>query len=151
MKTLWLSETPEKVSVGWDASMERIVTYGAFLHKKTGETIHVLNAHFDHIGSIARANAAKLIVKTIAEFGIESNKTIVMEDFNSEPNEAPVLVFKNALDDAQELAETQFYGPVGTFNGFDTSKVIEKRIDYNFTKNIKIKSYRHIDERRKNN
>ena len=26
--TFWLSQTPEKVSVGWDASMERICTYG---------------------------------------------------------------------------------------------------------------------------
>ncbi len=151
MKTLWLSETPEKVSVGWDASMERIVTYGAFLHKKTGDTIHVFNAHFDHVGSIARENSAKLIVKTIAEYGLESNKTIVMGDFNSEPNEAPILVFKNALDDAQKLTKTKFYGPIGTFNGFDTSKVIEKRIDYIFTKNMKVKSYRHIDVRRSNN
>ncbi len=32
--TFWLSETPEEISVGWDASMERICTYGLFQHKK---------------------------------------------------------------------------------------------------------------------
>ena len=26
--TFWLSETPNSISVGWDASMERICTYG---------------------------------------------------------------------------------------------------------------------------
>ena len=26
-ETFWLSETPEKISVGWDAALERICTY----------------------------------------------------------------------------------------------------------------------------
>ncbi|MFO7719457.1 MAG: endonuclease/exonuclease/phosphatase, partial [Gillisia sp.] len=28
--TFWLSETPKKVSVGWDAAMERVCTYALF-------------------------------------------------------------------------------------------------------------------------
>ena len=31
--TFWLSKTPNKISVGWDASMERICTYGLFKKK----------------------------------------------------------------------------------------------------------------------
>ena len=31
--TFWLSSTPDKISVGWDASMERICTYGLFKSK----------------------------------------------------------------------------------------------------------------------
>jgi len=33
--TFWLSETPEKMSKGWDASYYRIITYGLFQDKKT--------------------------------------------------------------------------------------------------------------------
>ena len=32
--TFWLSETPDLVSKGWDASLERICTYGLFENKK---------------------------------------------------------------------------------------------------------------------
>ncbi len=42
------------------------------------------------------------------------------------------------------------YGPIGTFNQFDTQKVLDKRIDYIFTKNLKVHSYRNIDDRRNN-
>lgn len=30
--TFWLSETPDTISVGWDAALERICTYGLFQH-----------------------------------------------------------------------------------------------------------------------
>ena len=41
--TFWLSSTPEKVSVGWDASMERICTYGLFENLDTKERLWVFN------------------------------------------------------------------------------------------------------------
>ena len=33
--TFWLSETPDEVSKGWDAALNRICTYGLFSNKKT--------------------------------------------------------------------------------------------------------------------
>ena len=60
--TFWLSETPGKISVGWDAALERICTYGLFLDKKKGQNFWVFNTHFDHIGSIAREKSAELIL-----------------------------------------------------------------------------------------
>ena len=62
-ETFWLSETPGEVSVGWDAALERICTYGLFLDKKSGQDFWVFNTHFDHIGSIAREKSAELILK----------------------------------------------------------------------------------------
>ena len=35
-KTFWLSETPEEVSVGWDAALPRICTYAQFKEHTTG-------------------------------------------------------------------------------------------------------------------
>ena len=33
--TFWLSETPQKISVGWDAALERICTYALFIDRKS--------------------------------------------------------------------------------------------------------------------
>ena len=41
--TFWLSQTPEKVSFGWDAACRRVCTYGLFQNLKTREKIWVFN------------------------------------------------------------------------------------------------------------
>jgi len=43
------------------------------------------------------------------------------------------------------------HGPRGTFNGFNEDLPIEKRIDYIFTKNLKVLSYTHVNDRLDNN
>ena len=55
--------------------------------------------------------------------------------------------FNNAL----QISLRGLQGPIGTYNAFDTSLPIEKRIDYFFTKNVKVLSYEHIDDRLENN
>ena len=47
--TFWLSETPENISVGWDAAMERICTYGLFVQKISGRKVWVFNTHLSLI------------------------------------------------------------------------------------------------------
>lgn len=48
--TFWLSETPEKVSIGWDAALERIATWAVLKDKTSRKEFIVMNTHFDHIG-----------------------------------------------------------------------------------------------------
>jgi len=149
--TFWLSKTPEKVSVGWDASMERICTYGHFIHKSTQTEYHIFNAHFDHIGPKARENSAKLIVQEISRLKLAAKNIILMGDLNCLPNSQPILEFKKELDDASELADDDIYGPFGTFSKFDPSFIPDRRIDYIFSKNLAVLKYRHVDDRRANN
>lgn len=149
-KTFWLSPTPDKVSVGWDAALERVVTYGAFKHKKTAEALFVFNAHFDHKGKVARAESAKLIVEKIKALGLSQKKLIVMGDLNCLPTEEPIQAFLSLLDDSAQIAQKPFYGPIGTYNGFDPNRILERRIDYVLTKNVVVTTYRHIDDRRQN-
>jgi len=149
--TFWLSETPDKVSIGWDASMERICTYGVFKNKNSNAIIYVFNAHFDHRGKESRKESAQLILKKIIELNINKKRIIVMGDFNCIPDDEPILIFKSLLDDGKIKSKKGFYGPQGTFSGFDHLLIMEKRIDYIFTKNIEVLSYRHLDDRRKNN
>lgn len=150
-ETFWLSDKPDQVSVGWDASMERICTYGHFEDKSTKQECYVFNAHFDHRGPLARENSAKLIVQKIKDLGITSKRLIVMGDFNCRPDSEPIKAFNSLLDDAGEISQTGIYGPVGTFNQFDPAYVPEGRIDYIFSKNLTVASYRNIDDRRINN
>jgi len=149
--TFWLSETPDVVSVGWDAALERICTYGLFENKTSGEEFWVFNTHFDHLGVIARKKSSALILKKIKEINTQSLPVILMGDFNSIPDSDPIKILKNDLIDALQISLMNLEGPQGTFNGFDMMLPIDNRIDYIFTKNVKVLSYRHIDDRLNNN
>lgn len=148
--TFWLSTTPNKISVGWDASMERICTYGLFLHKKTKQYYWVFNAHFDHIGVEARKKSAKLIVEKIKSLNTKSYPVILMGDFNLVPTEEAITTITNYIPDSYTSSKTKPYGPKGTFNGF-TDRLLTNRIDYVFTKQLKVKSVLVIDDRLDNN
>lgn len=150
-KTYWLSDTPEKVSVGWDAAMERIVTFAELKSKLTQDTLYVFNCHMDHIGKVAREKSAELIVQIIDKMNITTNKIVVMGDFNSTPDESAAQLFLSKMDCGFNAKDVITYGPLGTFNAFDILTPVTKRIDYIFTKNIKVTHYIHIDDRRKNN
>ncbi len=150
-KTYWLSDTPDKVSIGWDAAMERIVTFAMLQSISTKDTLYVFNCHMDHIGKVARENSAKLIFQIIEAMHISRNKVVVMGDFNSEPTEPAALLFAQKMDGGFNAKDVITYGPLGTFNTFDILMPVTKRIDYIFTKNLRVTQYLHIDDRRKNN
>lgn len=143
--TFWLSKTPNTISIGWDANLKRICTYGLFENLTTKEKIWVFNTHFDHIGKTARKNSAKLISTKINQINTTNYPVILMGDFNATPEEKPIKTLKNYFDEALEISEKPLIGSIGTFNGFSLKKVT-KRIDYFFTKNLKILSYTHIDD-----
>ena len=149
--TFWLSETPEEISVGWDAALERICTYGLFLDKEKGQDFWVFNTHFDHIGSIAREKSAELILKKIASLNYRNLPVIIMGDFNSIPGSPPIEKIKTKLSDSFEVSIEKPKGPVGTYNAFNPSMPIDKRIDYIFTKDFKVLSFHHIDDRLNDN
>ncbi|TVZ10361.1 endonuclease/exonuclease/phosphatase family protein [Cellulophaga lytica] len=148
--TFWLSTTPNKISVGWDAAMERICTYGLFQHKKTKQYYWVFNAHFDHIGVEARKNSAKLIVEKIKNLNTKNYPVILMGDFNVTPTTEAITTITNYIPDSYTNSLTTPYGPKGTFNGF-TNRILDRRIDYVFAKNLNVLSVKVIDDRLDNN
>ena len=149
--TFWLSETPDTISVGWDAALERICTYGLFKDRITKKEFWIFNTHFDHMGIIAREKSSGLILKRINKINRQSLPVILMGDFNSIPNSPPVKEIVTELSDALQISTEKFHGPRGTFNGFNEGLPIEKRIDYIFTKNLKVLSYTHVNDRLENN
>ena len=148
--TFWLSDTPDKPSVGWDAALERICTYGLFENRDTGDKLWVFNTHFDHKGDTAREKSAELIVKKIKEINTDNLPVVLTGDFNLTPDEKPIHLIKNYMQDGQEITSTPFYGTSGTFNGFEPDRILDHRIDYIFVKNLKVENYMHIDDRMEN-
>ena len=131
--TFWLSETPEKPSKGWDAALNRVVTWGRFQSKVTGKQFMVFNTHFDHRGVEARKNSAELIYKKIREMVQDKNLPVILTgDFNLTPDTEPIQLLKKYMADSREVSEEPPYGPVGTFQSFNIDAPMENRIDYVF-------------------
>lgn len=132
--TFWLSGTPDQPSVGWDASMERIATWGQFRRKEQGDTVFVLNTHFDHRGEQARQQSARLIRQWISQHAAD-HPVMVTGDFNSSPTSVPyqILVGGGGLQDAYTISQLPSVGPDLSFSGFVvTDSLPGERIDYVF-------------------
>ena len=130
--TFWLSETPNQVSMGWDAACNRVCTYVLLKDKKSKQFLWVFNTHLDHMGQEARTKGIQLISKTIAELNTKNYPVIFMGDFNTTPNESRILELKKVMEDARELSQEKPFGPEGTFNGFRYDVAVKDRIDYIF-------------------
>ena len=142
--TFWLSPTPDTVSVGWDAALPRISTYGIFKEKETEKLIWVYNAHFDHIGEIARISSAATIVQHMSKNNISKSPVVLMGDLNATPESRPIELLNNHFEDSMKDSEQ------GTFWGFDPEATAERRIDYIFVKDIEFTNAKIINDKRNN-
>lgn len=82
----WLSETPEKPTLGWDATCcKRICSWVRLKDKESGKQLWCFNVHYDHQGKIAREESSKLLLKKIGE--IAGNGLVILTgDFNGGHN-----------------------------------------------------------------
>jgi endonuclease/exonuclease/phosphatase family metal-dependent hydrolase len=140
--TFWLSETPEKVSKGWDAAYERICTYAFFKDISTGKSFWVFNTHFDHIGEKAREKSAELIVEKIKELNRDELPVFILGDFNLNEKSEAISQLSLYYNDARKVSLDKPFGPFGTFTGFEFHEPVKDRIDYIFcSKGIRVKKY----------
>jgi endonuclease/exonuclease/phosphatase family metal-dependent hydrolase len=138
--TFWLSETPDKISKGWDAAFNRVCTYGLFKDLKTKNIFWVFNTHLDHMGELARTNGILLILSKIKELNTKNYTVFFMGDFNSQPKEDRIIALNKEMNDCREISEEKPFGPSGTFNGFKHNEPVIELIDYIFiSKNSKFK------------
>ena len=141
--TFWLSSTPEKVSIGWDASMERICTYGLFENLETKKRLWVFNTHFDHIGNHAREKSTDLILKKINSIKSKDIPVILTGDFNLNDDNFSIKKIQKQLKDVLiNIKKTDLN--YETYNGFKNLVKSKRRIDYIFTKNFEVKEAKHI-------
>jgi endonuclease/exonuclease/phosphatase family metal-dependent hydrolase len=130
--TFWLSETPDKISKGWDAALNRVCTYVLLKDSKTKQVFWIFNTHLDHIGEVARTNSIQLILTKIKELNTKNYPVFLMGDFNSEPTEERIINLKKQMNDSYEISAEKPFGPSGTFNAFKHNEAVVKRIDYIF-------------------
>ncbi len=138
--TFWLAEqTDIPGKKGWDAAIERIVTWAKFKDRITKKMFYHFNTHFDHMGKIARKESALLLMKKVNEIAGKA-PAIITGDFNAHPNDEPIAVIVDKqnplrLTDTKEISATAHYGPEGTFNAFQAKEINDLPIDYIFIKN----------------
>jgi endonuclease/exonuclease/phosphatase family metal-dependent hydrolase len=140
----WLSETPDTVSMGWDAACLRVCTALRLKDKNSSKRFWVFNTHLDHLGETARVKSAELILAKIRQFDPENLPVVLMGDFNAEPGSPAVQRLGAILNDAGDVSQQPSFGPAGTFNGFRFDAPVHRRIDYIFvSKAPEIMVHRH--------
>lgn len=130
----WLNETPDRPGLGWDAACIRICTWGKFASQTAtdDEAFYFFNLHMDHVGVVARREAAKLIVSKVREIA-QGAPVIVTGDFNVDQNDEIYSIFtQSALLKDSYLASRIRFAENGTFNSFDTDLYTDSRIDHIF-------------------
>ena len=146
----WFSETPDILSKGWDADQNRNCNWAKILDSNTAKYFYFFCAHFDHLGTLARINSAKMICDTIPEIAGDY-PAFFMGDLNATETTEPILLLNEGLNDSRELSLTSPKGPYGTGHGWRID-VNVRRIDYIYTYNgngrnrIEVQEYEVINK-----
>jgi endonuclease/exonuclease/phosphatase family metal-dependent hydrolase len=137
--TFWLSETPEiPGSMGWGASLPRIVTWMELVDKNSHEHFFYFNTHFAHDSDSARIMSSKILLKEVKNIAGEF-PFIITGDFNMLPASRGYTILTGPaesvplLKDSYTISEKRPLGPAYTFNGF-SDKPGAGRIDYIFVR-----------------
>ena len=104
--TLWLSETPEKPSLGWDAWHPRTFTWVLLEKKDSGKKFYFVNVHLDHAGGQAQRNGLALVKKMVYEMNTEGYPVVITGDFNVTPDNPIVGDFNSVMKNAKQHAES---------------------------------------------
>lgn len=137
----WLSETPDKPSLGWDAACNRITSYAILKDKATGFVYAHFNTHLDHVGNVAQAESIALISAYIAEIAPDI-PVVLTGDFNFyEGTYNYDTVLKTGLKDSKYMAAQ--YDDHATYHGYHVIITDNKPIDYVFVNGYcsSVKSY----------
>lgn len=128
----WLSETPDKPSLGWDAACVRLCTWGEFELREQGSRFFFFNVHMDHVGVVARREGARLVMERIREI-THGAPVVLTGDFNVDQSDEIYALFTHSglLGDTYVLSKHRL-AENGTFNDFDLERKTESRIDHVF-------------------
>ena len=131
--TFWLSQTPDEVTMGWDAVCYRTCTWALMRDKVSGKQFAMLNTHLDHRGQQAREQSIVLIVNRIKEIVPEGTPLLLTGDFNSTTDSEIYAPLKAVMEDARELATQSDHR--GTFNGWGKASSV---IDHIFVRGVEV-------------
>lgn len=129
----WLSQTPEKPSLGWDATCcHRICSWVYLQHKKSGKKFYFFNAHYDHQGVQARKESSNLILQKIKD--IARNEPVLFTgDLNGSHSSEwyKAIATSNTLKDTYKEVKYPYVNNA-SFNAFGATKNRTDIIDHIF-------------------
>lgn len=129
----WLSQTPDKPSLGWDATCcNRICSWVQLQDKQSKKQFYFFNAHYDHQGKIAREESSKLILQKIK--AIAGNAPVIFTgDFNGDHNSSwyKSVAASAILKDTYTQAAHPYVNN-GSFNSFGSELKRNDIIDHVF-------------------
>jgi endonuclease/exonuclease/phosphatase family metal-dependent hydrolase len=138
--TFWLSDTPDiPGSIGWGASLPRIVTWMELADKESHQHLFFFNTHFAHDSDSARIMSSKLLLREVEKI-TNGNPFVITGDFNMGPLSSGYAILTGPdesvplLKDSYIISAKKPFGPPYTYNGF-SDKPGDVRIDYVFVKN----------------
>ena len=79
----WLSETPDKVSQGWDGRCRRVTVWARLRDRATGREFCLFDTHLDHIGKTARLEGARLNVERMRSIAGKCTPQFIVGDMNA--------------------------------------------------------------------
>ena len=102
--TIWLSETPDKPSKGWDADYNRTATWALMKDKRTGNEFYFVNTHIDHKGEQAQENGIKVILSEIDRLNAKGLPVVLTGDFNMLPDNPALAPLKARMKCTRDIA-----------------------------------------------
>lgn len=139
--TFWLNEATDRPGLGWDAACNRTCTWIKLKDIESKKVFYGFNTHFDHRGTVARVEAAKLILKFMKEINRENLPFVLTGDFNSVKESEPIQILLKELKYSRSICLTKPYGPEYSSGGFEV-KPPTRIFDYIFV-NDKVSVLRH--------
>ncbi len=137
----WLSATPDKPGMGWDAACNRTCSWIKLKDRMSGKVFFHFNTHLDHRGTVARREGSKLILQKISEINTRQLPLVLTGDFNAVKSDEPIQIILKELSDSREKCVSTPYGHEGTSGGFEV-KLMPRIIDYVFI-NDQVNVLRH--------
>lgn len=142
-KSIWLSETPDTCSRGWDADYNRMATFVTLRDKNNGKELTYINTHFDHVGRVARVESAKMIAERIKSLQTAGRKAIIVGgDFNSELADSLLIPMQEVLGYARH--DSPVTDNKGSFNNWGNAAA-GYIIDHIFYTGVTPQEYRTLD------
>lgn len=139
--TFWLSKTPNKPSRAWDAMFNRVCTYAVLRDIETGFIYAHFNAHFDHLGVIARLESVSVVADKISRI-CNTFPVVFTGDLNDyEGGDMYNRVLESGFKDTKSLAATA--DDKSTYHGYSELTEKEDPIDFIFVNAMaeKVDSY----------
>ena len=147
--TFWLTETPDKMSLGFGAEHYRTCSYAVLQVKTNGMIIIAANTHLDHKSEESRVKGWALITERMTKLkekyegkGYEEIYFHITGDFNIQPSTALIKEISTQLTEAR-YAAMSLGTPVNqnSFSAYNASPT--SLIDYMFvSNNVDVTTYK---------